>query len=139
MKNQWTSGPALVKARSWHSCLYDEKTNSIFIMGGVDKNYRIMKSTEKLNLDNNMIWTSRIPLRDLHESLYYSAAVASNSTEFIGYVAGGKTGFGGSGGTDKVWGLRRIGLTWEEIPIRLQTPRFSHTIVNLASNEKMYC
>ena len=91
-----------------------------------------MKSTEKLRIGNS-IWESTT---DLPEPLYLSAAVASNSNDFIGYVAGGWTN---NGRTDKIWGLRRTDLSWVEMPKRLQKSRNSHSMVNIASDEIPGC
>ena len=73
---------------------------------------------------------------DLTEPLSSSAAVASNSNDFIGYVAGGWTN---NGDTDKIWGLRRTDLNWVEMPKRLQMPRGFHSMVNVVSDEIPGC
>ena len=92
-----------------------------------------MKSTEKLNLNENFFWESTT---DLPEPLDESAAVASNSNQFIGYVAGGNIN---NGLTDKIWGLRRTDLNWVEMPKRLQKSNYDHSMVNIASNEIPGC
>ena len=131
-KNKWTKGPALIQKRYVHSCFYNAKWNTVFVIGGFG-DYRRLKSTEKLNLNENFNWESTT---DLPEPLSYSAAVASNSNVLIGYVAGGSTN---NGRTDKIWGLRRTDLNWVEMPKRLQKSRWSHSMVNIASEEIPGC
>ena len=116
----------MIEKRYDPSCLYDDKSNSIFVIGGWGENGR-MKSTEKLRINENMSWETTT---DLPESLVYSAAVASNSNKYIGFVTGGYTSYGL---TDKVWGLRRTDIEWVEMPKRLQKSRRGHTMVNVAS------
>ena len=93
----------------------------------------MLKSTEKLNLNENLNWKSTT---DLPEPLSSSAGVASNSNELIGYVAGGETK---NKNPDKIWGLRRTDLNWVEMPKRLQKSRYSHTMVNVADDEIPGC
>ena len=113
--------------------MYDEQSNYVFAIGGYNDGWRRLKSTEKLRMNGNSIWESTT---DLPEPLYRSAAVASNSNAFIGYVAGGSTS---NGRNDKVWGLRRTDLNWVEMPKRLQNSREDHTMVNVASDEIPGC
>merc|ERR1719245_2125945 len=80
-KKQWTKGPALREKRHYHSCFYDELSNSVFVIGGYNR--RRLKSTEKLTLNENFNWESTT---DLPEPSYESAAVASNSNRFLGFV-----------------------------------------------------
>ena len=103
------------------------------MIGGLHWRYRRSKSTEKLKLNENFNWESTT---DLPEPLSSSAAVASNSNEFIGYVAGGYTN---DRRTDKIWGLQRTNLSWVEMPKRLQIPRQSHSMVNIASDKIPGC
>ena len=84
-------------------------------------------------MNEQLSWESTT---DLTEPLSSSAAVASNSNQFIGYVAGGNTN---NGLTDKIWGLRRTDLKWVEMTKRLQIPRYRHTMVNLASDDIPGC
>ena len=130
-KNQWTKGPALKQKRYLHSCFFDEQSNHVFVIGG-GYNGRRLKSTEKLRIGNS-IWESTT---DLLEPLSRSAAVASDSNAFIGYVAGG---YINNVKTDKVWGLRRTDLHWVEMPKRLQIPRGYHSMVNVVSDEIPGC
>ena len=84
-------------------------------------------------MDKDLSWKSTT---DLPEPLRYSAAVASNLNDFIGYVAGGWTK---NEWTDKIWGLRRTDLNWVEMPKRLQKSRDDHSMVNIASDEIPGC
>ena len=135
-KNQWTKGPALIEKRHEHSCFFDKQSVSVFVTGGWGAKRRL-KSTEKLKMNENLSWKSTT---DLLEPLANSAAVASNSNQFIGYVAGGFTNNGQhTKKTDKIWGLRRTNLNWVEMPKRLRKSRSSHSIVNVASDEIPGC
>ena len=96
------------------------------MIGGVSEN-GILKSTEKLNTQQKLFWEQTT---DLPAPLFRSAAIASNSIDFIGYIAGGD---GNNGKTDKVWGLRQADMKWEEMRTRLQIPREAHTMVNVGS------
>ena len=116
----------------YHSCFYDEQSNTVFVIGGRN-NWGTLKSTEKLKLNENFNWESTT---DLPEPLDQSSAVASNSNEFIGYVAGGYTN---NGKTDKIWGLRRTDLNWVEMPKRLQQLKWTHSMVNIAPDEIPGC
>ena len=128
---EWSQGPSMNQKRRYHSCFYDDQTNSVFVVaGGSDGN--ILASTEQWNLDTNQ-WIST---PDLPEPLRYSARVASKSRQFVGYVAGGETN---AGNTNKVLGLRRNYLVWEVMPQQLQTARYQHSMVNLPYDEIPGC
>ena len=96
-----------------------------------------MSTTEKLNMDNN-IWESTT---SLPEALFESAAVASKSEKFIGFIAGGlkKSNDGKYRSTEKIWGMKRKDLTWVEMPQKLKNTRNSHSMLNLASSEVPGC
>ena len=123
---EWSQGPSLNQKRIWHSCFYDHQSNSVFVAGGYN-----LASTEQWNLDTNQ-W---ILTPDLPEPLTNSAEVASQSGQFVGFVAGGYNG----DVTNKIYGLRRSDLTWEIIPQQLQTARYRHSMVNLHSNQVPGC
>ena len=129
--NDWTSGPSMKEKRWGHSCFYDIETNSVFVVGGWNGTNKA--TTERLNLNTN-IWE---PTPSLPEPLDASAAVASKSTEYIGFVAGGKNYQ--TRAIDKMWGPRRRDLIWEEMPQKLQKPRRQHSMVNIAANEVPGC
>ena len=118
---EWTQGPSMNQKRSGHSCFYDDQTNSVFVVGGSNGN--ILATTEQWRLDTNQ-WIST---PDLPEPLYLSAGVASKSTQYVGFVAGG---YNGTSKTNKIYGLRRNVLTWEAMPEQLQTARTYHSMVN---------
>ena len=127
---EWTRGPKMKEKRRYHSCFYDIKSNSVFVIGGW--NGTRLATTEKWNLDTNK-WEST---PSLPESLYKSAGVASKSMDYIGFVAGGYTN---NGNTNKIFGLRRRDLKWEIMPQQLQTARDSHSMVNLPSDQIPGC
>ena len=128
---QWTQGPNMKQYKRQHSCFYDEKTNSIFTIGGLSGSDK-SATTEQWKLDTNH-WE---PTPSLPEPLWSAAGVASNSMDYIGFVAGGSTN---SGGSDKVLGLRRMDLGWQVIPQKLKTARSGHSIVNLPLDQIPGC
>ena len=128
---EWTQGPKMKEKRNYHSCFYDIKSNSVYVIEGWNGSNRLA-TTEKWNLDTNQ-WEST---PSLPEPLTYSAGVASKSMDYIGFVAGGNTN---SGITNKIFGLRRRDLNWEVMPQRLQTARNSHSMVNLPSDQVPGC
>ena len=135
LTNEWTSGPPMKEKRKYHSCFYDIETNSVFVAGGVGKEFGVetdLETTERLNLDNN-VWEST---PSLPGPLAYSAGVESKSREYVGFVAGGSMF---SIVEDKVWGLRRKDLNWEELPQQLKTMRWDHSMVNLAADKVPGC
>ena len=125
----WTTGPSMNEKRSFFSCFYDKQSNSIYVIGGAG-----LATTEKWNLKNN-IWE---PSTNLNEPLYNSAAVASKSEEYIGFVSGGTTKIKDRS-TNNVWGLRRSDEKWIKIKQGLKTPRSYHTMVNVDSEEIPGC
>ena len=135
---EWTPGPKMKEKRGYHSCFYDIQSNSVFVIGGYTDGYNgnHLATTEKWNLDTNK-WEST---PSLPEALSFSAGVASKSLDYIGFVAGGKTGgFATGGTTNKIFGLRRRDLNWEVMPQQLQTARYQHSMVNLPSDQVPSC
>jgi len=128
---EWTPGPKMKEKRDRHTCFYDNKSNSVYVTGGFNENNRLA-TTEKWNLDTNK-WEST---PSLPEALLYSAGVASNSIDYIGFVAGGYT-YGGT--TNQIFGLRRRDLNWEVMPQQLQTARYDHSMINLPSDQVPGC
>ena len=128
--DQWTQGPPMKEKRMEHSCFYDDKSNSVYVIGGWKING--MATAEKWNLDTHQ-WES-IP--SLPEPLYYSAGVASKSMDYIGFTAGGMIN---RRKINKLFGLRRGDLNWEVMPRQLQTARNSHSIVNLPFDQVPGC
>ena len=84
----------------------------------------------KLNIKQKKSWEQTT---DLPAPLFRSAAIASNSIDFVGYIAGGDGNIAGATKTDKVWGLRQADMKWEEMRTRLQIPREAHTMVNVGN------
>ena len=116
--------------RGYHSCFYDIKSDSVFVIGGW--NGTRLATAEKWNFDTNQ-WEST---PSLPEPLAFSAGVASKSMDYIGFVAGGETS---SGYTNKIFGLRRRDLEWEVMPQQLQTARAWHSMVNLPNDQVPGC
>ena len=129
---EWSQGPSMKEKRNGHSCFYDDQTNSVFVAGGEDDNFNRLATTEQWNLDTNQ-WIST---PELPEPLEYSAGVASKSSHFVGYVAGGYTN---AGNTNKVLGLRRSDLVWEVMPQQLKIARRRHSMVNVPADQIPGC
>jgi len=133
----WTQGPSLNVTRSFHACMVDQKTSTIYVMGGRDHDYdhdNDLSSTEKLKFnDVNGKWEMA---SNLKEPLWLSAAVSSRSNEFVGYLVGGTTN---NGATSKIWVLRRSDQQWIDTSKRLRIARSSHTVVNAYENQIPNC
>ena len=137
---EWSQGPSLKEKRGYHSCFYDDQTNSIFVVGGQNShphnpdNQIRVATTEQWRLDSNQ-WVST---PSLPEPIKTSAGVASKSIQYIGYIAGGTNGEAGLA-TNKVYGLRRRDLVWEVMPQKLKTARYYHSMVNLPVDQIPGC
>ena len=131
---EWSQGPSLNQKRYDHACFYDDRTNSVFVAGGYDYP-NTLATTEQWNLDTNQ-WIST---PDLPEPLSSSAGVASKSSHFVGFVAGGYATGTTGGITNKVLGLRRNDLVWEVMPQQLKIARYHHSMVNLPYDEIPGC
>jgi len=129
---EWTRGPKMKEKRSGHSCFYDIKSNSVFVIGGWNGKKRFA-TTERWNLDTNQ-WEST---PSLPKPLTYSAGVASKSMDYMGFVAGGEINSGRK--TNEIFGLRRRDLKWEIMPQQLQKARTYHSMVNLDSDQVPGC
>ena len=113
----------------------DQKSATIYVMGGKDKTTSAMSSTEKLKFnDVNRKWEMA---SNLKETLAYSAAVSSRSNEFVGYLVGGLTNYWER--TSKIWGLRRSDQQWIDTSKRLKIARYHHTVVNVYDNQIPNC
>ena len=139
---EWSEGPRMNQKRAYHSCFYDDQTNSIFVVGGQNShphnpnNNIIVATTEQWRLDSNQ-WVST---PSLPEPLNRAAGVASKSMDYIGFVVGGSSGgFTDGNITKKVLGLRRRDLEWEVMPQQLKTARIYHSIVSLPFDQIPGC
>ena len=91
-----------------------------------------LDSTEKWTIGTTSFETAS-PLK---EPLDDTAAVASNSNEYVGYLVGGWT----KQITNKVWALRKEDETWIEVESKsLQQRRYLHTLVNLGLSDIPGC
>merc|ERR1712060_826248 len=118
--------------REGHSCFQDLQTNSIYAVGGSGEKLTPLASTEKLNMTSyTWEYASDFPL-----TIQYSAAVASKSKKYIGFIAGGESE---KGPTNKIWGLRRNDHKWIEMSQTLQTERDRHSMVNLDMTDMPEC
>ena len=131
----WTQGPSLNVNRRNHACMVDQKTSTIHVMGGINRNGYLLSSTEKLKFnDVNRKWEMA---SNLKEKLLSSAAVSSRSNEFVGYLVAGYVGYDRV--TSKIWGLRRSDQQWIDTSKRLKIARDSHTVVNAYENHIPNC
>ena len=136
MNNSWRKGPSSNEGRAYHSCFYDKLSNSVFIVGGFSGSSLLpskpLATTEKWNLSSNK-WE---PTSDLTDTLSASAAAASKSSDYIGFLVGG---ISDERATSKVWGLRRSDEQWIQMDQSLNVGRHSHSMVNIAENEIPGC
>ena len=138
---QWTRGPSLIKYRNSHSCMVDQKTETIYVLGGSDSRGYPSKTLQTLEFkDTNATWKMGPELR---ENIIHSAAVSSKSNRFIGYLIGGWT-FTDTGdsiryGTSQIWALQRVDMQWIELSKTLKVPRYSHSVVNVDKNQIPGC
>ena len=94
-----------------------------------------LASTEKLNMKSNTWeYASDFPIKISH-----SAAVASKSKEYIGFVAGGVSEKGDMDTTNEIWGLQRNDHKWIKMPQSLKMGRAGHSMVNLDMTEIPEC
>ena len=151
LTNKWKKGPSLKEKRVQHACFYNEQENTIYVVSGCDHWKplgRCMNTTEKwnLSLDRNE-WE---PSSVFPVAVAESAAVASKSVDFIGFVTGGWVEIPKIMENDyyyydddwypwnyenqkRVWGLRRNDLLWISMPQSLSLGRYEHSIVNVAA------
>ena len=93
-----------------------------------------LDTTEKWTIGTNAWETSSV----LPEKIDSSAAVSSNSQEYVGYMADGNTNTDGA--TNKVYALRRRDERWIQLESEsLQQRRYDHSLVNLGPYEVPGC
>ena len=129
----WTQGPSLNEKRKWHSCLVDQKTSTIHVMGGRGKHGNRLSSTETLKYVNKRWEISSAS--NLPGPLTHSAATASRTNDIVGYLVGGD----GNEIRSDIWALRRRDMKWVETHKRLQIPRTRHTLVNVRLSDIPGC
>ena len=118
--------------RADHACLVDEETNTIHVIGGMGDGNRL-KSTEKWKFGTDS-WISGAYLP---EAVASSAAVNSNSAEYIGYLVSGNTD---NGPTSKIYHLRRKDMSWIEYGSKnVNLPRYLHTVVKIPGDQIPGC
>ena len=101
-------------------------------MGG--SNGALLDTTEKWTIGTNAWEASSV----LPEKIEESAAVSSNSQEYVGYMAGGLTNHHGN--TNKIYALRRRDEQWIQLESKsLQLRRRGHSLVNLGPYEVPGC
>ena len=101
-------------------------------MGGF--NGARLDTTEKWTIGTNAWEASSV----LPVKISASAAVSSNSQEYVGYMAGGYTNTDGY--TNNVYALRRRDEQWIQLESKsLQQRRREHTLVHLGPSEIPGC
>ena len=128
----WSEGPKMNTERYHHSCFADKTTSSIHVMGGKDNQWNILNSTEMWTLGQKS-WQ---PSANLPEAIDWSSAVASNTDEFVGYMAGGVTR---SRVLHYIYGLRRGDMTWIKSNNTIKMGRYGHSLLNIPANQVLGC
>ena len=134
LDNKWTPGPQMNEKRLYHSCFHDRQTNFIYVIGG-DMNGKVthIASTEKLDMESNTWeYASEFPIANFLNS----AAVASKSKKYIGFVAGGISELKSK---NEIWGLKRNDQKWYKMQQSLKTARYGHSMVNLGLDDMPEC
>ena len=117
------------RTRDSYSCFYDQATNSVFALGG-HRPDGVLKSTEKWIIGADS-WEMA---SDLPDYAKHTAAVSSNSNEYVGYMVGGVTTSNNQVYTSKVWALKRSDMQWVQLESKsLQNKRRTHSLVNIGS------
>ena len=129
----WSEGPKINTKRYVHACFQDTDTSTIYIAGGWDVQHTYLSSTEKWTLEEN-VWK---PSANLPEAISHSSAVSSNTDEFIGYMAGGRTGR--TLYSKDIYGLKRREKTWIKLNKRMKTERIRHSLLNIPANQILGC
>ena len=138
LNKTWSEGPKMNIKRRLHSCVVDEATSTVYLMGGWNERFERINSTERWIFGTD----SWHPSIDLPIDLSGSSAVSSKSNEYIGYMAGGYTSKGDNGKegiTSKVWGLSREDKTWVELNITMQMGRYEHTLLHIPADKVLRC
>ena len=142
-RKTWSKGPNMNNKRSFHACLADQSTSSIHVMGGC-QDPELEWNSEGIHLSSTETWIfgtdSWKPSANLPERVEKSAAVPSNSDEYVGYMVGGRTfGLKEERFSRKVWALRRKNMTWIEMNKKLETGRRRHSLVNVPEATVLGC
>ena len=121
----------MIRKRFAHACFTDKASSSIYIAGshGTQRD-----STEKWTLtESENAWQ---PSANLPEAIYWSAAVSSNTDEFIGYIAGG---YSWTRWTKNIYGLKRRQEEWITLNKTMKIERYGHSILNIPANQILGC
>jgi len=118
--------------RFWHACFADEATSSILVVGGRDDQYKRLSSTEKWTFGQSS-WQ---PSANLPEAISSSSAVPSNGNKYVGFLAGGFTGYEYS---KDIFGLRRRDMTWIKMNKTMKIGRYSHSLLNIPAKQVLGC
>ena len=117
--------------RFYHSCFTDEKTSSIYIVGGFEDQMTRLSSTEKWTFEQNS-WQ---PSANFPKPISSSTAVSSYTDEFIGYMAGGyPTRY-----SKNIYGLRRRQIEWIKLNKTIKTRRYAHSLLNIPADQILEC
>ena len=106
----------------------------IVVFGGV--NYRYIATTELLDLttsEGNFFWGP-----DLDVPLYGNAGVESVTKDYIGYSFGG---YANGNRLRTIYGLRKSGniFEWKEVPKKMDSARYFHTVVQAPTSVASNC
>ena len=112
--------------------MFDEATNTVYLMGGQNENGNVLDTTEKWIIGTDS-WQ---PSSNLVKKISDSSAVSAKSDEYVGYLAGG---WASGSRLNEIWGLRRSDQTWVELTITLEKRRSAFSLLNIPANQVLGC
>ena len=115
-----------------HSCMLDEATKTVYLMGGENENGNTLDTTEKWIIGTDS-WQ---PSSNLVRKIIGSSAVSAKSDDYVGYLAGG---WASGARSNEIWGLRRSDDTWVKLAKTLETRRSLFTLLNIPANQVLGC
>ena len=112
--------------------MFDEATNTVYLMGGQNENGNVLDTTEKWIIGTDS-WQ---PSSNLVRKITGSSAISAKSDEYVGYLAGGwASGYF----SNEIWGLRRSDDTWVKLAKTLGTRRNYFSLLNIPANQVLGC
>ena len=122
----------MIEKRYAHACLFDETTNSVYVMGGENENYIMLDSMEKWTIGTN--WWLRSG--NLVKRIADSRAVSAKSKHYVGYMTGG---WSSGVQSNEIWGLRRLDMRWKVFDKKLKIRRVGHSMLNIPLHQVLEC
>ena len=122
----------MIEKRYAHACLFDETTNSVYVMGGENENYIMLDSMEKWTIGTN----SWLKSGNLVKRVADSRAVSAKSKNYVGYMTGG---WSSGVQSNEIWGLRRLDMRWKVLDKKLKIRRKGHSMLNIPVHQVLEC